>query len=332
MATPLRRSARARPQSTQKTSRQPTPDSDESEIRVPDDSDSEDEYVDDGAEAEVEEDEGMEVDEPEPEPESEDDEEEEDWADEEKPKRGKGSNVTPRTPKTPKTQRTPRGVRRANLTPRTDAGRRSTATALSNSTLNAYPPAYRDLLLQSANSLTRKDGGERPPPPTLKAPIFPLGVVTPFSTHLASMPRREQVATFKITPDDSPHKESRRDRMREKAKRVAVIPPWQAWEGEGWWPEMCAGEAGEGKGKGKASSVPGPVEGWQWRSDVRLGLDGVGRDAAKNVIPARYVMVIAREFNKANGKRGTQICPVRGPCSSQHCLAQVREDCRAQAV
>jgi transcription factor C subunit 6 len=203
---------------------------------------------------------------------------------------------------------------------------------LSNSTLNAYPPAYRDLLLQSANSLTRKDGGERPPPPTLKAPIFPLGVVTPFSTHLASMPRREQVATFKITPDDSPHKESRRDRMREKAKRVAVIPPWQAWEGEGWWPEMCAGDAGEGKGKGKAKSVPGPVEGWQWRSDVRLGLDDVGRDAAKNVIPARYVLVIAREFNKANGKRGTQICPVRGPCSSQHCLPQVREDCRAQAV
>lgn len=275
----LRRSARASvsASNSRQNSRLPSPASDESDLDIPGD-DSEDEYVGNGASASEGEAMDVDLDEAaEASPELEEDEDD-DFGAKAKAKVKK----TPTTkrkrvaaPRTPKTPRTPRRI--TGDIP----GRRSTAAARNSSTLNAFPPAYQDLLLNSAATLVRKADEHKPAPASFRVPPFPPGPLTPFKTHLNSEPGAG-VADI-VVVDDPPHTTQRRDHMRDISKRVAIIPPWDAWEGEGWWPEMVE----DNKGKGKA--VDGPMPGWQWRSEVRLGLDDVGRYHLKNVLSARLV-------------------------------------------
>jgi hypothetical protein len=209
-------------------------------------------------------------------------------------------SATPATPATPRGRGAAASARKARASV---PGRRSTAAALSNSTLNVFPPTYRDLLLDSALSLVRKSDADKPAFQPPRPPVFPPGPVTPFLSRLAADPETpdsEGVQRAEVVPDD-PHGPDRRDHMRDLAKRVGIVPPWDGWEGEGWWPDMVrelreteheVEEKGKGKGKAKgkgaASEAPdGPVPGWKWRADVRLGLDDIGRCSPSDVLSKR---------------------------------------------
>jgi hypothetical protein len=143
------------------------------------------------------------------------------------------------------------------------------------------PLAYREHLLSSSVVMVKGPDWKKEYYPNtggMRVPIFPLGPITPFATHLTAppnLPGREGVpAAIEVVPDEESgpaRTEARRLASRNKAKRFGLIEPWQTWEGEGWWPEMAGGEGG-------------PVEGWRWRSDVRLGLESVGRGWAGSMV------------------------------------------------
>jgi len=253
--------------------------SDDSDLDLLIASDSEDEYVGDDGDAGGGSGSGSEMDVDDDEDGEPEDASEEDASDDQDMnKKGKGKGAAGRSVSVlgSKRKRTvvPRRTKAAPRKPR-DPGRRSTAAARSNSTLNAFPDTYRDLLLNSGTTLVKKTENDKPMIQNFRAPPFPPGPVTPFITRLAHAPGKA-VAEVNVT-EDEPHGVHRREHMRDIAKRVAVVPPWDGWEGEGWAPEMCADPQAE----------EGPIRGWKWKQDVRLGLEDVGRISAQDVLPPK---------------------------------------------
>lgn len=158
----------------------------------------------------------------------------------------------------------------------------STIAAASESDLMAYPPAYREYLLSSSVVMVKGPDWKKDYYPNTggtRVPVFPLGPLVPFASSLTTQPNEPgheghtcEVAVLVDTDTGDERVQKRRVASRNLAKRFGLLEPWQAWEGEGWWPEMAAGGSG-------------PMEGWSWRTDVRLGLEDVGRGWKKNVLP-----------------------------------------------
>lgn len=251
-----------------------------------DDGDS-DEYVDEGV---------MEVYEDGPDPDAEvDDDGDFDMSSSSRRGRGRGrggrGRGTPRPVRGSKGGRAARksaGVAFTTGTPSKRAGSESfgpsTIAAASESDLMAFPQAYREYLLSSATVMVRGPEGKKEYYPNTggtRVPIFPLGPLVPFVTHLKTEPnapgREGRASEIEVITDTATGDErinQRRAASRSKAQKFALLEPSQVWEGEGWWPEMV-----------RDGGTAGPIEGWTWRSDVRLGLDEVGRDGADEVIP-----------------------------------------------
>ncbi|BEJ11379.1 hypothetical protein CspHIS471_0108010 [Cutaneotrichosporon sp. HIS471] len=254
--------------------------SDGSDFRPPsDDGGDSDDYMDDNV---------MQVDEPPSDDGSYDDED--DFKPASRRGRGRGRGRGARTPRGRGTgtrvARKNGGVAFTTGTPKrapSEAFGPSTIAAVAESDLMGMPPAYREYLLSSSVVVVKGPDWKKEYYPNTggtRVPIFPLGPVTPFTTHLKippNLPRLEgRLTEIEVTPDEErgpSRTEARRLASRNKAKRFGLLEPWQVWEGEGWWPEM-------------ARSGDGPMEGWNWRSDVRLGLENVGRGWSQNAIPS----------------------------------------------
>lgn len=74
--------------------------------------------------------------------------------------------------------------------------------------------------------------------------------------------------------DEPGTKDERRTRGFNLSKMIPLICPSEAWEGEGWWPEMYLGA---GTGRDGRVMGRGNKEEWILREEVRMGLEGVGR-------------------------------------------------------
>ena len=145
------------------------------------------------------------------------------------------------------------------------------------SDLQLIPPAYRQIIKDSATRLTKpilaRDQAERSKASekyrlqTIDA--YSHGPPTPFGTRLTAPPKQRGVNVVKWVMEDENYekrKAKRQLRMYHAARLIPLKAPWEVWEGEGYWPEMWVG-----KGKGREGS------GWILREEVRCGLDDVGR-------------------------------------------------------
>lgn len=173
-----------------------------------------------------------------------------------------------------------------------------------NSEINLIPPAYRDLIRKHAEiasagkAINKADYRKEPRPTRLLHAYLPFGPTSPFVMHLKKEPEgREKAEVIKRDGSGSwaERRKRRQKRQGEVVKSVTLVSPWQTWEGEGWYPEMCRKEVGSdrsGTENGEASRSSngmsgGPVNGkgkekakehaYLSRDEVRLGLDKVGR-------------------------------------------------------
>jgi transcription factor C subunit 6 len=147
-------------------------------------------------------------------------------------------------------------------------------TVYQKSEINLVPSAYRNLIKLSATTLAKLPAQRPPVPPhdqryrSLGSLVFPSGGTVPWVTRLASAPdgRKSEIQFV----DDKGDKGKRRETEVKVYKRTTLDIPWEAWKGEGWWPEMY---------DASGTSTPGPsrIKGWRMREEVRLGLDEVGR-------------------------------------------------------
>jgi transcription factor C subunit 6 len=147
-------------------------------------------------------------------------------------------------------------------------------TVYQKSEINLVPSAYRNLIKLSATTLAKLPAQRPPVPPhdqryrSLGSLVFPSGGTVPWLTRLASSPdgRKSEIKFV----DDKGDKGKRREIEVKVYKRTTLDIPWEAWKGEGWWPEMY---------DASGASTPGPsrIKGWRMREEVRLGLDEVGR-------------------------------------------------------
>jgi hypothetical protein len=177
------------------------------------------------------------------------------------------------------------------------------------SDINLVPPAYRALIKASAQEMVKSQSQPRNNTwsgATLRSgriepESIPAGSTLPFVIKLDQHP--DAGSAFRI--EEKGDKEERRKEAVRLAKKSTLAVAWQAWEGEGWYPEMYAGPSEGGarekkksaKGKGKEEEIPPSpgmqppmpegLEGWTLRAQVRLGLDDVGRMSmdALNFVP-----------------------------------------------
>lgn len=161
--------------------------------------------------------------------------------------------------------------------------------------INDMPVEYRTLLKTSTQEMVKVVAAPVLPPPARIAMAhaaqassgdkgrtpsgldsLPYGPRTPYITRLthppAPAPGGSRTSEVKVLEGGT--ELERRERSLYVARGMSWLSPWQAWEGDGWWPEMCNGED-----KFAASSEAGPSRptGWRSREEVRLGLDQVGR-------------------------------------------------------
>lgn len=228
-------------------------------------SDGDDDYVDDGM---VENDDGMA---------EENADEESDFVDEPDDDfagRPKGKGKAKAKPKAraskAKTQRMPVPLAPVNSWSVPEGAKRSTVLALEASELMAFPPVYRDYLVASSTSIARTPN-ERGPAGGIKLSVFPIGPVTPFTTRLVEPASggEASIAVDRDSDNATVRENARRDHMREIAKQVSVIVPWDLWQGEPWFKEMYDKQAIQVDG----AELP---VGWSLPLEVRLGLDTVG--------------------------------------------------------
>jgi transcription factor C subunit 6 len=142
------------------------------------------------------------------------------------------------------------------------------------SEVNLIPPAYRQLIKESAGTLAKLPIS-RPSPVasdhkyrSLRSEVFPAGASTPWITRLTKEPRGRKTA-LKVE-NDGGDKGKRRQQEFIVNRRITLETPWQAWQGEGWWPEMhdTTGQSAPGQST---------LRGWRMREEVRIGLDQVAR-------------------------------------------------------
>lgn len=163
-----------------------------------------------------------------------------------------------------------------------EGAKRSTVLALQASELMAFPAAYRDALIASSSTIARTPT-YRGTSGSIKLSTFPIGPMTPFTTHLVE-PYDGKVAKVRVTLDEDDAVERarwRRNEAREAAKRVSVFVPWSNWTGEPWFKEIYSAQRIAVDGEEEGVLPPG----WSWRTDVRLGLENVGRQTS-DILPS----------------------------------------------
>lgn len=173
--------------------------------------------------------------------------------------------------------------------------------------VNLLPPAYRQLIKESTVLLAK------PPAPlrnveadrirekdrtrTWGVEVFPSGPSTPYSVRLTQEPTGRQIAEVEYVKEDADHvkrKHKRRAQGYKISQAVPLISPWQIWRGESWWPEMFRDDWGGDHLTGSTESEDSVNKGkgkMKTRSDVRLGLDSVGRLSLEQMefLTHRYV-------------------------------------------
>lgn len=141
-------------------------------------------------------------------------------------------------------------------------------------TVQTLPPPARIAIAHAAQAASSADKGRIPS----GLELLPYGPRAPYLTRLTRPPAPEpggsRISELKVL--DGGTEAERRERSVHVARAMSWLSPWQAWEGDGWWPEM-----GRGALRGAETSSPeaGPSRppGWRSREEVRLGLDHVGR-------------------------------------------------------
>ena len=173
--------------------------------------------------------------------------------------------------------------------PSAPAPRKSSAPQLHSDTM-LLPAGYRELLKQSAARIAKAPSSVSPAEKHRLSKsekyqlqgldLYPDGPVTPFGTRLSAAPAGRGGARVRVVeePEDTGERKGKRQRRAYQVGRfVPLLAPWEVWEGEGWWPEMYAGETSRGHGKGKGKGNEKGRKGWLMREEVRMGLKGVGR-------------------------------------------------------
>ncbi|ORY26711.1 hypothetical protein BCR39DRAFT_560442 [Naematelia encephala] len=160
-----------------------------------------------------------------------------------------------------------------------------------SSDIHLFPSAYRQLIKDASTRITKpepRDQDLRKEKERLRVldklrgvgtEAFPTGPTTPFTTRLVEKPG---IGGEKLkVANDGGDPNVRRLRYRTVARNSALLEPWEAWQGEAWWPEMFQQpEKKKAKGKGKEREKEdngGLPSGWTHRSEVRLGLEQIGR-------------------------------------------------------
>lgn len=218
--------------------------------------------------------------------------------------KGKGTGKATGPPKSKTPGKGPKTNSR-RVPPRSDRNPHQPLAAppvYAQSDINLVPPAYRALIKTSAEGMVKPTQAKAfVADKTRRAELdgFPAGSGLPFTTRLV---RRGGAGGMEVDGEEGSGKwevvvEKAEDQVTRRKRAVAVDKgilggvPREAWEGEGWWPEMYTGDGasdgilgkvGEGSkaaGKRKAGGSGGSqrLTGWTLRHEVRIGLDDVAR-------------------------------------------------------
>lgn len=177
------------------------------------------------------------------------------------------------------------------------------------------PPAYRALVKDATKAIARdshRPAGQeldklnaRTKLRSLRTEYFPVGPAAQWRTRLVRAPGpsrfggkgkgkeratdETQVDTGDVfvvmdEEDRAARHEARRRRAMKMVLHAPLLTPWEAWEGEAWWPELWTGDTGDEGPAGGSSRPEGLPVGWRGRCEMDLGLGRVGRLKRDEVI------------------------------------------------